>query len=403
MIPSSIDQITAYVEKILSIEDITTGDPQKDFMVRYRGKLRLDSVEAYESLDISLQQLNLTPLFRQQDNKDVVFIQAGRVQSKPSNPWINLIMFLITFISVVYTGALAVYQPPEGIGTLQYLLGGFTHFAEGLPFGLSLMAILLAHELGHYFVGRYRHAPVTLPYFIPLPAPISPFGTMGAVIQMKAPPRNKRSLLEIGIAGPLAGFIVAIPILIYGLTLSKIEPITLAPGNYLQMEGNSIFYLFMKWAIFGKLLPEPSSFGNLSPIFYWIIYFFTGRPFPWGAFDVIIHPIAFAGWAGLLVTALNLLPVGQLDGGHILYALLGSKAKKLFPFLLGATILLGFIWQGWWLWAALLFVFGRMYDEPLDQITTLDKKRKILAVVGLFLFIILFIPVPLIIVTAPVP
>ena len=110
----------------------------------------------------------------------------------------------------------------------------------------------------------------------------------------------------------------------------------------------------------------------------------------------MIHPIAFAGWAGLLVTALNLIPVGQLDGGHIMYSLFGPKAKRAFPFLLIAVILLGFVWSGWWLWAVLLFIFGRMYDEPLDQITQLDTPRKVLAIVGLVVFFLVFSPVPLI-------
>jgi membrane-associated protease RseP (regulator of RpoE activity) len=261
------------------------------------------------------------------------------------------------------------------------------------------MAILLAHEFGHYFVGRARHAPVTLPYFIPFPAPISPFGTMGAVIQMKAPPRDKRALLEIGIAGPLAGVIVAIPILIYGLSLSTVEPLRPIAGGAMQMEGNSLLYLLLKWIVFGQVLPSPADFGNLPPLLYWLRYFFTGSPFPWGGLDVMIHPIAFAGWAGLLVTALNLIPVGQLDGGHILYALLGDKARKLYPFMLGFTVLMGFAWQGWWLWSALLLLFGRMYDQPLDQVTTLDRRRKVLAVCGLILFILVFTPVPLLIVS----
>jgi membrane-associated protease RseP (regulator of RpoE activity) len=166
------------------------------------------------------------------------------------------------------------------------------------------------------------------------------------------------------------------------------------------MEGNSLLYLFLKWLVFQQVLPEPASFGNLPPFIYWIIYFFTGKPFPWGGLDVMIHPVAFAGWAGLLVTALNLLPVGQLDGGHILYALFGPRVKKLFPIIIAVTILLGLAWPGWWLWTVLLFFFGRMYDEPMDQITTLDSRRKVLGVLGLILFVLVFTPVPLII-TSP--
>jgi len=118
-----------------------------------------------------------------------------------------------------------------------------------------------------------------------------------------------------------------------------------------------------------------------------------------GGLDVHIHPVAWAGWAGLFVTAINLIPAGQLDGGHILYVLLGkNKAKRTFPFVLGALGVMGFFWQGWWLWAALVFLFGQRYAEPLDQITTVDRKRKILGLIALVIFILIFIPVPLVIV-----
>jgi membrane-associated protease RseP (regulator of RpoE activity) len=394
-----IDQITRYVERILSIEDITAGSEKQSYLVRYRGTLRMDSAEAYQSLDDLLAPYKLTPLFRDEDDRHMVLVMDGRAQAKPSNYWVNLVLFLVTLLSVIYTGALSATEVPPDASLIEALIAPLSNLKSGLPFAISLMAILLAHELGHYFVGRARHAPVTLPYFIPFPAPISPFGTMGAVIQMKAPPRDKRALLEIGIAGPLAGFIVAIPILLYGLSLSTVEPLRPIAGGAMQMEGNSLLYLLLKWIVFGQVLPSPADFGNLPPLLYWLRYFFTGSPFPWGGLDVMIHPIAFAGWAGLLVTALNLIPVGQLDGGHILYALLGDKARRLYPFMLGFTVLMGFAWQGWWLWSGLLLLFGRMYDQPLDQVTSLDRRRKVLAVCGLILFILVFTPVPLLIVT----
>ena len=131
----------------------------------------------------------------------------------------------------------------------------------------------------------------------------------------KEPPKNKRILLDIGIAGPLAGLVVAIPVLLLGLSLSRIDLITnLAPGQGLQLEGNSILYLLSKYIIFGKWLPAPNSYSNLPPLIYWVRYFFTGQPLPWGGLDVQLNSIAWAGWAGLLVTALNLIPAGQLDG-----------------------------------------------------------------------------------------
>jgi membrane-associated protease RseP (regulator of RpoE activity) len=164
----------------------------------------------------------------------------------------------------------------------------------------------------------------------------------------------------------------------------------------IQLEGNSIIYLVAKFLTFGQLLPAPASFNGMSPILYWIIYFFTGQPLPIGGIDVNLHPVAWAGWAGLLVTAMNLIPAGQLDGGHMLYVLLGrEKARKVLPFILAGLVLLGLAWSGWWLWAGIIFLLGRTYAEPLDQITPLDDRRKWLAVLALVVFILTFIPVPL--------
>ena len=163
------------------------------------------------------------------------------------------------------------------------------------------------------------------------------------------------------------------------------------------MEGNSVLYLLSKYLVFGQLLPSPETYGNMPPVLYWLRYFFTGRPFPHGGTDVLIHSVAWAGWAGLLVTAINLIPAGQLDGGHMLYVLIGRKnAEKIFPFILIGLVLLGFIWNGWWLWAVLIFFLGRAYAEPLDQITPIDDRRKLLAMLAFLIFVLTFTPVPLV-------
>ncbi len=162
------------------------------------------------------------------------------------------------------------------------------------------------------------------------------------------------------------------------------------------MEGNSLTYLILKYIHFGQVLPQPASFGDINPLLYWLRYFFTGQPFPFGGLDVMIHPVAWAGWAGLLVTSLNLIPAGQLDGGHIFQLLFGTKwSRRILPFILAALVGLGFVWSGWWLWAGLVFFFGRVYAEPLDQITQLDPARKWLGAIAMVIFILTFIPVPL--------
>ncbi|MCP4418636.1 MAG: site-2 protease family protein, partial [Chloroflexi bacterium] len=177
-----------------------------------------------------------------------------------------------------------------------------------LAFAVSLLAILLAHEFGHYLAGRYHKTAVTLPYFLPLP--VWPFGTLGAFIQLKEAPKNKRILHDIGVAGPLAGLVVAIPVLLWGLKLSDIGelPLFILDGEFFSLEGNSILYLLAKYAVFGEWLPSPANYGLLSPFEHWVRFFFTGHPLPLGGRDVLIHPVAFAGWGGLLVTSLNLIP-----------------------------------------------------------------------------------------------
>jgi len=388
--------LTSIVARILNVESITTGSPEQNFLVSYHGRLYGDSVAAYDQLAENLHPLGITPLFRQEGDTHVVVLIEGTVDPKPSNPLGNLVMFLLTLLSVLFTGAALSYEGSEPNSIIELFLSIIRSLPAGIPYAISLLSILLAHEFGHYLAGRYHGVHVTLPYFLPLPYPISPFGTLGAFIRMKEIPKNKRILLDIGIAGPIAGLVVAFPVLIIGLSLSHIEPLTVAEGQAVTLEGNSILYLFSKFLVFGKLLPAPASYEGISPILYWIRYFFTGRPLPLGGFDVMIHPVAWAGWAGLLVTALNLIPAGQLDGGHLIYVLLGDRARSLFPFVLGILLLLGFVSPSWWLWAFLIFILGRVYAEPLDTITTLDSRRKAVAMIGIVIFILVFTPVPLI-------
>ena len=389
MFPIENDTYTPVVAHILRIDDTTWGDEKKGFLVRFRGQLyNQDTAQAYDLLVQALSGLNVTPLFRLEENRHVVILLKGVIQPKPAKVWGNILFFILTVLSVMFAGAVGYTDKlPTTIS------GWFSFMLSGLPFAVALMAILVCHEFGHYLAGRYHKTVVTLPFFIPFP--VSLFGTMGAFIQLKEPPKNRRILLDIGIAGPLAGLIVAIPILLLGLYLSPVEklPFNLPVGQI--FEGNSILYLLMKFIVKGQLLPQPFNYSTLDPILYWIRYFFTGSPLPAGGLDVTLHPIAWAGWAGLLVTALNLIPAGQLDGGHIMYVLLGKRTSNLLPFILIALVLLGFAWSGWWFWAALIFFLGRFHAEPLDQITPLDSKRKMLAILGVFVFFLVFMPVPL--------
>lgn len=399
MFATEYDPLTSIVARYLRISDITQGDGKQPYQVRYRGQLYGDSAQAYDQLATALKPLGYTPLFRLENDQHVVYLIQALPEGKPSRTALNLILFVLTVLSVILAGI--IYSlggqelPPNPRGLEDWLPALRASLNNGIAFAASLLAILLAHEFGHYLVGRAHGEKVTLPYFLPFP--FSAFGTLGAFINMKAPPKNKRALLDISLAGPLAGLAVTFPILILGLSLSKISPLPSGPhsGVGIQVEGNSILYLLAKWIVYGKLLPQPLSYGELPAWLYWLRYIFTGRPFPYGGIDVLLHPVAWAGWAGLLVTSLNLIPAGQLDGGHVTYVLLEKKAPRLLPFVLGALVLLGLFWNGWWIWALLVFTLGRQYAEPLDQITELDPTRRLIAWLAILLFVLVFIPVPL--------
>ena len=383
--------LTNLVSRVFRIEDVTTGDPQKGWYARYRGYLIMeDSAAAYDLLADSLKPYGLMPLFRKEGQLQLVFIVPALPEVKKRAPVLNIILFILTVLSVMLAGA-----TPEGPLPTDFsgqMLALFKSIFTGWPFALALMGILLAHEFGHYLMSRYHKTAATLPFFIPLP--FSPLGTMGAFIQMQTIPKNKRILFDIGVAGPLAGMVVALPVLLLGLSLSKLGPVVADPNGFI--EGNSLLYLIAKFAVFGKLLPAPATTNGMSIFVYWLRYFFTGAPLPIGGTDVFIHPVAFAGWAGLLVTALNLVPAGTLDGGHITYSLFGANVRKAFPFLVAILAVLGIFWNGWWIWVLLLLWLGRVYAEPLDQITELDPRRRALGWFAIVLFILVFTPVPMV-------
>ncbi len=391
------DVLRSIVGQVMRVDDATLGEPEK-FYIRFRGKLVMDAVDAYAQVAEKFRPLGYTPLFRKDGDADAVLAVKGVIAPPPSKAWISWLMLGLTFLSVLLTGAM--YGMTGDMPTT--FMGWVSLLVTGWPFVVTMLGILMAHEFGHYFAARYHKVAVTLPYFIPMPF-ISPFGTMGAFIQLKAPPTNRRVLLDIGIAGPLAGLAVAVPVLIYGLLTSPLKPLpAVVPSDGLGLEGNSILYVVLKWLVFGRLLPTPVSFGQLPPLLYMLRYYLMGSPIPLGGLDVELNKIAWAGWGGLLVTGLNLIPAGQLDGGHALYTLFGEKrARRLLPIILVVLVGLGFFWTGWFLWAAIIYFFGRSYAEPLDQITTLDTRRKILATLALVIFVLVITPIPLINILPP--
>ena len=271
--------------------------------------------------------------------------------------WLHLLLFVLTLLTTTVAGALQ-----NGVDLL-------THpwqIASGLPFAITLMTILLVHEMGHYLMSRHHGVRASLPFF--LPAPPFPFiiGTFGAFIRMESPPPDRRSLFDVGAAGPLAGLALAIPAVIIGLHLSTVSPEQGSGGISL---GSSLLLTFLSQITLG-LRPDEA--------------------------NIVLHPIGFAGWVGLLVTMMNLLPVGQLDGGHVVYALFGQRHLWISRLAVVAILSLGLLrlWDGWLIWGLLLLFMGAHHPPPLDPHTPLDLKRQMVAWLTLATLALTFIPVP---------
>jgi membrane-associated protease RseP (regulator of RpoE activity) len=291
--------------------------------------------------------------------------------------WWSLILFSLTVISTLTVGSeftLSYAQNREPFsgpqGLLEMMFAALSHpqvLALGIPFSFTLLTILLAHELGHYFACKYYEIDVSYPYFIPAP---TLFGTFGAVIRIRSPITTRRALFDVGFSGPLVGFLLAVPAIAWGIATSKIVP--------------------------GVEINAPIVFGS-PPLVHVLISFFHPHIRPeW----VLLNPVARAAWVGLFVTGLNLLPVWQLDGGHILYSVANRTHWRIsLAVALGLLLLGKYAWPGWYLWGGLLLVLALRFRHPpvYDQWRPLDPSRRLLAVAALVMFILCFTPWPVVI------
>lgn len=302
-----------------------------------------------------------------------------RVAPPPRRLRLALVLFLLTVVSTLFVGlhlqtAYEQSQPPytESIYSSEILSRVASDplwLLQGWPFAATLLGILLVHELGHYFACRHYGIVASYPYFLPAPTLI---GTMGAFIRIHSPIVNRRALFDVGIAGPLVGFVLAVPALAAGVAWAKVRP--------------------------GVLEESAIVFGN--PPLVWLLARLFWPEVPAG--HLLLHPIGLAAWVGLFATALNLLPVGQLDGGHIVYALAADKHRALSRGFLLALLfagLLGFhypeiLWPGWVIWGGLLLLIGMRHPAVLDPGPPLDARRRWVAALGLVVFLLCFTPVP---------
>jgi len=356
----NVMQVTGHAFGGVLPDGVVPTQEVQDNIVRLYGRLKMPPEQAYRPIRKALERLGYTPYLVERPAEQQlswssasyeIIALPGVIPKTRQNSTLNIVLFIATLVSVFLIGS----AKEDGID-----------IPAGLMYAGSLLSILVAHEAGHYVVGRLRGAAVSLPYFIPFPFSI--FGTMGAVIVQREPFEDRRAMLEIGIAGPIAGFIVALPLYMIGLTLSPLQPVP-AAGSFLTL-GDSLLTHFL-----GVL-----QFGWLNPA---------------NGVDVFLHPIAFGAWIGLLLTGINLIPAGQLDGGHIASALLGGKAKYLSYAMIAVMIALSAISTSWLLWAVLLFIFGRNHPPALNKAARLDALHYGLGIVALLMLLLVFVPRPI--------
>jgi membrane-associated protease RseP (regulator of RpoE activity) len=367
------EAVTLPPDALFLVEDVLRRGLEEFFVIKERetrgltlrwgGVLRADPGRALRMAEALFTPCGYTPFLKQ--DGDLVWIEAvplANVVSKP-RPVLAIALFLLTVASTIAAGGL-------WSGSFPFLtfdpLSEPMRLLDGVPFAVTLLAILGTHEFGHYFTARHYGASVSLPYFIPAPPPL-PFGTLGAVIVMRSPARDRNSLFDIAVAGPLAGLVVALPALWLGLSWSRVGPVPAQATTF----GDSILMRVVTYLVFG--------------------------PIPDGQ-DVFIHPVALAAWVGLFVTALNLFPVGQLDGGRISYALFGAWHRQVSIATFVGLLALGAVFQSanWVVFAGLVaLLIGFHHAPPLDDVTPLSPRRYAVGVFCLVLLVLLIPPVPI--------
>ncbi|MCD6512846.1 MAG: site-2 protease family protein [Thermoplasmata archaeon] len=311
-----------------------------------------------------LKRKNFIPLLRHIKGEYIIFL-VYRKERKGKPLWVNISLLILTVITTTLSGSILFLTSSN----LWDMFRPENIFNGLIFFSIPLMAILGIHEMGHYFAAKKHGVASSLPFFIPIPPnPFLPLGTMGAVISMREPIPDRKSLLDIGISGPIAGFIVSIPVLIIGLAMSQVVNISTIPEN------------------------TPVLGDNLMMLILSSLMFHLDK-----AHTIMLHPTAFAGWVGMLVTAINLLPAGQLDGGHVARAVLKEKHRYASMAAIAGLAALSFFGNGGWLFMLLIIVFfiGPEHPPALNELTSLDMKRKLLAIAGLIIFILCFTPQPI--------
>jgi membrane-associated protease RseP (regulator of RpoE activity) len=328
----------------------------------FGGRLLVEPGAAVERLRPRLARHGYTPFIREDQGTVWVHAIPQAEVAEPSRVLVHLGLFLATVVTTLLAGTLQ-----RGVA-LEELWQHPARLAAGLPFSAALLGILGVHEFGHYTVGRLHRMPVSLPYFIPVPPPFF-LGTLGAVIRLRGAIRDRRALFDMAVAGPLAGLVVAVPVYVLGLRLSSV--VRIPKGAEALYFGDAVLPKLLEWLTLGTLPPD---------------------------FDILLHPVGVAAWFGFLITALNLIPAGQLDGGHIVYALFGGRHALISKLAVGGLVVIGLAFGSinWLVWAALIVsLMGFRHTPTMDDITPLDGRRRALGVFALMILFLLLPPVPL--------
>jgi membrane-associated protease RseP (regulator of RpoE activity) len=354
------DILRRNVDDILAVYD----DGERNGVFLFRGQLATTPARALEILRERFRRFGYTPSIRA--DRGSVLVQASPMAAvkPPARVVINVVLFVLTAVSTLLAGTQFIGSPMFDALRRD---PSWWWLLSGVPFAVTLLLTLGLHEFGHYFTARYYGVSVSLPYFIPVPPPFL-FGTLGAVIKMRSPAQDRNALFDIAVAGPLAGLVIAVPALILGVQWSVVGPVV--PGTWVTFGDSALTHLLVSW-----------KFGSVP-----------------AGMKLYTHPVFDAAWVGLLVTALNLMPVGQLDGGRIAYAIFGNRHR-----LVGIATFVGLLALGvvtwspnWVVWGFfVLFFIGFHHGPPLDDLTPLTPGRRALGLTCLVLLVLLIPPVPI--------
>ena len=355
------DELPPVVRQVMDVRLAT----EHNGVLAFRGPLRGAADQAYEDLKREAGG-QMVPLVQEDEQLGAAVVLVPRsveqaTTERPVRPWVNWLLLALTVVTTTWAGA--AHQDVD-------LLREPARFAVGLPYALGLLAILGVHELGHYFTAKHHGIRVTPPYFIPVPFAL---GTFGAFIQMRSPVENRRALFDVAVAGPLAGLVVAIPALLIGLRLSQLVPAGTAVESHM-MGGTSVGSSILFAALAKLSLGDALQYGHI----------------------LRLHPLAFAGWLGLFVTALNLLPIGQLDGGHIARAVFGNRVGQTISTVAMWTLILLalFVWPGLFMWAIIIFFIAGRSMPPLNDVTPVTRGRRWLGYATFLILLLIIAPLP---------